>query len=505
MSDLFFQFPHLGLLGVSLLLLLNGIFSKRLFLQLLSILLLAYTGYREILSFNPDSILHISLDMILIALLAFPARYVSSRLGQILYLLVALGLMGAGHSFIKSIPEETQANEIQTSEIQLDPEGELLVQFDNIRSLQSWRNQYKNTFDIEYPVFSPEDVDFGLDEYISIDLEEDQINDEIMQLISSSPGVTHVEYNEQYLLKLPESRPGLPQKFKSGLNDPGVANQWMADRFQLDKFHDMVSSRAAMFESETSIIAILDTGVDGNHEDLKDNYISTKRTYDSDSQGHGTHCAGISAAVTGNNIGIASWIPPHANVKITGIKVLNAFGMGTQKSIIKGIIEASDLGASVISISLGGITTDEREKAYTEAIKYATDKGSIVVVAAGNSNSDASGITPANIDGVIAVTAINKDLERAYFGNTVDKLKMGVAAPGEDIFSTYPRSKYISKSGTSMAAPFVSGIIGLMKLWDSELKTEDAYHIIKETAINNDGQTIIDPIAVFERMFEENS
>ncbi|MBT8190130.1 MAG: S8 family serine peptidase, partial [Bacteroidia bacterium] len=454
MSNLFFQFPHLGLLGVSLLLLLNGIFSKRLILQIISVLILVYAGYREILSFNPDTILHLSLDLILISILAFPAKFIDSKLGQVIYLLMALGLMGAGHSLIQINHEEDQSIEIK-----LDPDAELLVQFDNIRNLQTWKNKNKDRFDIEYPVFTPADEQYGLDEYVAINLTEDQLKEDYIREITDAQGVIHVEYNEQYSLDLPVEEAETSFQIKSELNDPGVSNQWMADRFKLDKFHEMISSRNSMLDSEPSIIAILDTGVDGNHEDLAGNYVSTKRSYDSDSQGHGTHCAGIAAAVTGNNIGIASWIPPGINVKVTGIKVLNAFGMGTQKSIVKGIIEAADLGASVISISLGGVTNDEREKAYTEVVKYATDKGSVVVVAAGNSNVDAVGTTPANIDGVITVTAINKDLNRAYFGNTVDNLKMGLAAPGENIFSTYPRNKYISKSGTSMAAPFASGIV----------------------------------------------
>ncbi|MBT8230720.1 MAG: S8 family serine peptidase, partial [Bacteroidia bacterium] len=294
MSNLFFQFPHLGLLGVSLLLLLNGIFSKRLILQIISVLILVYAGYREILSFNPDTILHLSLDLILISILAFPAKFIDSKLGQVIYLLMALGLMGAGHSLIQNNHEEDQSIEIK-----LDPDAELLVQFDNIRNLQTWKNKNKDRFDIEYPVFTPADEQYGLDEYIAINLTEDQLKEDYIREINDAQGIIHVEYNEQYSLDLPVEEAETSFQIKSELNDPGVSNQWMADRFKLDKFHEMISSRNSMLDSEPSIIAILDTGVDGNHEDLAGNYVSTKRSYDSDSQGHGTHCAGIAAAVTG--------------------------------------------------------------------------------------------------------------------------------------------------------------------------------------------------------------
>jgi len=192
-------------------------------------------------------------------------------------------------------------------------------------------------------------------------------------------------------------------------------------------------------------------------------------------------------------------------VKITGIKVLNAFGTGTQKSIVQGIILAADMGASVISISIGGVTNDERERAYTEAVNYALSKGSIVVVAAGNSNIDARNITPANTPGVISVTAIDQSMKKAQFGNTVNNLKMGLAAPGAAIYSTMPGNKYKANSGTSMAAPFVSGIIGLMKLYIPELSSTEAYELLKENAIQNDGLFIVDPLKTFQSMFDSQS
>jgi thermitase len=234
-------------------------------------------------------------------------------------------------------------------------------------------------------------------------------------------------------------------------------------------------------------IAILDTGVDGNHEDLKDNYFSVEEKYDNDPMGHGTHCAGIAAGVTNNGIGIGSLAGSGSQpfVEVTSIKVLNAGGMGTQKTIIAGIIEAADEGADVISLSLGGQSNASRQKAYSQAVKYATSQGAIVVSAAGNSNRDAKDYSPANATGMITVAAIDENLNRAVFSNTVNNVKQGIAAPGVAIYSTTPDNNYKVFSGTSMAAPFVAGLLGVMRSVNPNLSAADAYKILRKTGVDS--------------------
>jgi thermitase len=221
-------------------------------------------------------------------------------------------------------------------------------------------------------------------------------------------------------------------------------------------------------------IAILDSGVDSEHEDLRERVISPSK----DVVGHGTHCAGLAAAITDNGKGGASLIPGADWVSILPVKVMNDFGVGTEQTVIQGMIEAVDSGADVLSMSLGGRSRDRYQRAFEEAVQYATAHSVIVVAAAGNNSEDASTHVPANIRGVITVSAIDANGELASFSNKVSNLEMGVAAPGVDILSTYPNNKYQRLQGTSMATPQVAGLVGMMKALRPELTTREAYLMI---------------------------
>jgi thermitase len=154
---------------------------------------------------------------------------------------------------------------------------------------------------------------------------------------------------------------------------------------------------------------------------------------------------------------------------------------GPKKTIIAGIIEAVDEGMDVISLSLGGPSNQSRQRAYSQAVKYAHDHGAIVVAAAGNSNRDAANYSPANADGMITVAALDDKLLRAPFSNRVDRVKQGIAAPGVGIFSTTPNNTYKSFSGTSMACPFVAGLLGVMRSLEPDLTAAQAYAILHAT------------------------
>ena len=378
---------------------------------------------------------------------------------------------------------------------------EVFVQFDNKENLKNWIRTNEDTYNITYPLFRPADNSFLLDEYLLIsDLDREKYQ-YFSAINSKNFGIEHIEINDVVELVTPELAEIGTVKNTQRLNDPHLNKQWMADPYKLDKFHKLTEQKKFQAAGTESLIAILDTGVDSGHEDLKGNYISISRRYDSDTRGHGTHCAGIAAAVTGNKIGIASLIPAKAPVKVTSIKVLNNFGAGTQKTIIDGIILAADKGCSVISLSLGGPTSDSKEKAYTEAVKYAQSKGSIVVVAAGNSGRDAKSYTPANTPGVIVVTALDSLMRKASFGNDVSSLGMGLAAPGTGIYSTFPKNQYKPFNGTSMAAPFISGLVGLMKAYDPTLTTEEVYKLIYDSAQKKNKLIIADPYSAMEQLF----
>jgi thermitase len=117
------------------------------------------------------------------------------------------------------------------------------------------------------------------------------------------------------------------------------------------------------------------------------------------------------------------------------------------------------------------------------AIAFAQKRGAIVLASAGNSNRDAYNHFPSNIEGVIAVAAIDQHMQKARFSNTMPTLSRPLAAPGVDILSLVPKNGYKPMSGTSMATPIVSGLIGVMKALHPDLTAEQAYTILHETGI----------------------
>lgn len=225
-------------------------------------------------------------------------------------------------------------------------------------------------------------------------------------------------------------------------------------------------------------VAILDTGIDQAHPDLSPKIepglqkdFTGSGSVD-DFYGHGTHVGGIVAAITNNNtIGIASTCP---DCRLLNGKVLNDSGSGAYSWIANGITWATQNGAKVINMSLGGSA-----KSFTleGAVKYAWNNRVVVVAAAGNSGNP-SKTYPGAYTNVIAVAATdNKDKKASFssYGSWVD-----VAAPGVNIFSTFPTHPYkINKSlgydfgsGTSMAAPMVSGAAAL--IWSTSYGTTNS-------------------------------
>jgi subtilisin family serine protease len=217
--------------------------------------------------------------------------------------------------------------------------------------------------------------------------------------------------------------------------------------------------------SESIIIAIVDTGIDLAHPDLADKIIPgydfvNNDPIPQDDHGHGTHVAGIAAAVTNNGIGIAgvSW-----GARLLPVKVLNEQGWGYTSAIAAGIVWAADRGARVINLSLGGPASTT----LREAVNYAVGKGALVVAAAGNSGNSTPnypGAYPAAIS-VAATDSTNRRASFSNFGPFVD-----LAAPGVSIYSTVPTgscdlchpSGYRALSGTSMATPMVAGVLAIL-------------------------------------------
>ncbi|WP_025685580.1 S8 family peptidase [Paenibacillus maysiensis] len=214
-------------------------------------------------------------------------------------------------------------------------------------------------------------------------------------------------------------------------------------------------------------VAVLDTGCDADHPDLKERIIGGRNFTDDDDSdpniftdynGHGTHVAGTIAAAE-NEDGVVG-VAPEADLLI--IKVLNKQGSGQYDWIIQGIHYAIEQKADIISMSLGG---PEDVPELHEAVQKAVANQILVVCAAGNEGdgddrTDEQGY-PGCYNEVISVGAVNFDRHASDFSNSNNEVDL--VAPGEDILSTVPGGQYATFSGTSMATPHVAGALALIK------------------------------------------
>ncbi|MBO9542600.1 S8 family serine peptidase [bacterium] len=246
-------------------------------------------------------------------------------------------------------------------------------------------------------------------------------------------------------------------------NDPFFDKQWGADKI------DAPEAWAKNVDGSGMTVAVLDTGVDYRHPEFGNRVIRGWNFADNtadvmDRFGHGTHVAGIIGASGNNGVGVAgvAW-----NSKILAVKVLGDNGQGSTAAVISGIRYAADMGVKIINLSLGSPDTTV-DPALSTAIAYANAKGCLVIAAAGNNHGEVG--SPANDPGALAVSSTSKFLFWEYmswFSNHGNKIE--VSAPGGSIYSTLPldanktgATGYGKLSGTSMAAPFVSGEAALI-------------------------------------------
>lgn len=220
------------------------------------------------------------------------------------------------------------------------------------------------------------------------------------------------------------------------------------------------------------VIAVIDSGADLDHPDLKPNLvqgynvISQGATPPQDDNGHGTHASGIAAAAADNREGVAGTCP---RCKLMPVKALDAEGAGNAFDVAIGIVWAVDHGAQVINMSLGGPQSDPT---LERAVRYAFSRNVPVIVAAGNETTSELRY-PAAIAGVISVGAVDNNRQLASFSNFGSWVTL--VAPGVQILSTMPtksvfmtenegyNTRYDFMDGTSMAAPIVAGLVGLMR------------------------------------------
>ena len=230
----------------------------------------------------------------------------------------------------------------------------------------------------------------------------------------------------------------------------------------------------------TTVIAVVDTGVDRNQPDLRGRVLrgwdfQNDDPYPNDDNGHGTAVAGVAAAAANDGIGIAGmcW-----RCRILPVKVLNANGSGSHSNIAAGIVWATKHGADVINMSLAG---PNPSTAVADAVKYARARGVVVVAAAGN-----EGMTrrfyPAALPGVISVAASNSSNRLYSWSNRGSWTK--VSAPGCAMTGSTRPVRWTWWCGTSFASPMVAGIAALMKSRRPDLKRWQIERILLNTAVN---------------------
>jgi thermitase len=273
----------------------------------------------------------------------------------------------------------------------------------------------------------------------------------------------------------------LSQDDQPNINEPDfiVSNDYSDRQWAITKI--MAPQAWQLTAGEPDIlIAVLDTGIDKDQKDLSGKVIAEVNLSDSntveDVYGHGTHIAGVISAWANNSAGVDGLAP---DCRLLNVKVADDQGRFDSEVAARGVTWAVDRGAKVINMSL---VSYEPSSSLEDAINYAWSKGAVIVAAAGNLAGDKI-VYPAYYSRCIAVAATDSNdcvVSWSSHGDWVD-----VAAPGVNIYSTLPENKYGYKSGTSMAAAYVTGVAGLLFAIEEDKDGNGLINDEVRTAIEN--------------------
>lgn len=371
--------------------------------------------------------------------------------------------------------------------------GQLLVRYKmpiTSQSLKAQRASYKLTaqaVSADYGLTTLESGSSYTADLVTIAPEQDL--QAVMVRLNADPRVKYAEPN-YYLVPLSIPIP----------NDELIDEQWNMLDFGLPAAWDIETG------SSNVTIAIIDSGVTTDHEDLKAKMLPGCDLHDGDSNPnpgssataeHGTHVAGIAAATGDNGIGVAG--VAYTGVHILPVKVFDDTGeFATANDLVKGIRWAVGLPvegvndnpnpAQILNISLG---TQGSINSITAAVQTASARGALVVAASGNNGSSNELLTPANVPEAVAVGSVDQDYQRSNFSNyNTSGLSVDIMAPGGfgssscgAVYSTLPNPKnYGCLAGTSMAAPFVSGVAALLWSQTPGLSAEQVENILIDSS-----------------------
>ncbi|MFH1410769.1 MAG: S8 family peptidase, partial [Patescibacteria group bacterium] len=278
----------------------------------------------------------------------------------------------------------------------------------------------------------------GVKEAVDVDgsVEVESIN-EVIAALEKDPAVEYVEPN--YIMSLQST------------NDPSYSEQWSLTKIGIEEIWKDTTG------SSNIVIAILDTGLDYSHPDKPRNLVPGYDFINDDSNpqddhGHGTFVAGVIAANTNNGTGVAGIC---RNCSIMPVKVMDSRGIGTYADVANGIVWAADNGADIINLSIGGYAYSQ---ILQDAVIYAQSKGALIIAAGGNQGISTP-LYPAAYSNVIGVSATTQNDEKwsgSNYGSYID-----ISAPGVGIYGLTLGS-YRSQTGTSVAAPHIAGVAGLL-------------------------------------------
>jgi len=337
-----------------------------------------------------------------------------------------------------------------------------------------------------------------------VELEPGQNSDPVLKQLRADPRVVYAEPDQKASASLTPNDPYF--------NSTGSWGQSYDDLWGIKKINAPAAWDTTM--GQGIVVAVVDSGLDCNHPDIAanvwtnpneiagnaldddgDGYADDVYGWNfaysdsdvADEFGHGTHVAGTIAAVGNNGIGVIGVAP---GARVMPVKIMDATGTCDMLVCVQGIVYAADRGADVINLSWG---TEGQPQILTDAIDYAYNLGAVIVASAGNGDADVSTGSPAALWNVIAVSAIDSTGARAGFSNWGSRIDM--AAPGMDILSLQAAGTalglvvsdgYVVASGTSMAAPHVSGLAALLLAAHPEYSSEDVRQALRVSASGSD-------------------
>lgn len=331
----------------------------------------------------------------------------------------------------------------------------------------------------DYPLFTEYLSDFEIVEvkHLHPELDDDLLNrtyqiqisdfskvDDLAKVMNVHPDVEYAELKALHYSTFTPNDPGYSQ-----------ANQWGLFQIQAADAWDI------SLGSSNIVVAITDDAMQMNHPDLQNVYVAGRDMHDEDNDPspcgtndgfHGTHVSGTAGAQTNNGVGLASI---GAGISLMPVKIGNCSNQGLPYGY-EGVVWAANNGADIINMSWGSSSGGNYGQ---NVINNAWNQGVILVAAAGNDGNN-SLLYPAAYNNVISVANSTQNDTKAnssQYGSTID-----IAAPGTNILSTVPTSTYGNTSGTSMASPLVSGLLGLMKSFAPSASRQDLIDCLLNTA-----------------------